>query len=577
MSLWPRGRGPPFPLSTFGPRRPWESRHVTTAIATEVQRRERRREPATAFDRLADLCDELLARVGKELDRAKYAADPVGFARDVLGYTPCHSIQEVRRALAADPKAKILWWKQIEILEAVRDHARVCVRSGHKVSKSHTAAIIALWFYACFDEARVVLTAVTARQVDAILWREVRKHRARAVQQIDGAIGELARTGLKSDDFREIVGFTAREAEAVAGVSGKNLLYIPDEASGIADEIFEAMDGNRAGGARMVMFSNPTRTEGYFFEAFHEKVRFWKPLHISSEDSPNVLAGESLLPGLATRAWVDEMRSEWGADSPFFKVRVQGKFVENEQGKILSLHAITQAEERWPDTEAQGVLEIGIDPSGPGEGGDESAFAVRRGKKLLSLDAMRGLSAPAHLAHALGYISANRRPRDPVPLIKIDREGPIGGEILGIFRAHLEQYPNAFEVIGVRSSDRACRQPDKFDRVRDELWWNLYDWFREGGAILEDKLLEKELHAPSWLGQVTGRMKVTPKPELRKMLGRSPDRADALALAVWVPMAFEPSKGDGNGAGNQGSNDDDGGDLDPYAGGIDPYAWEGRR
>jgi hypothetical protein len=50
----------------------------------------------------------------------------------------------------------------------------------------------------------------------------------------------------------------------------------------------------------------------------------------------------------------------------------------------------------------------------------------------------------------------------------------------------------------------------------------------------------KELHAPEWIPQVTGRLKATGKDELRKALGRSPDRADAVALAVWEPMASAP-------------------------------------
>src|SRR5690606_31880088 len=142
------------------------------------------------------------------------------------------------------------------------------------------AGLLAHWFYGSFDDARVIMTSTTARQVDQILWREVKMLRARSgwcvackrgnqrrreenpinpeliarpcqhSALIREVPGELARTGMKSADFREIVGFTAKEAEAVAGISGRNLLYIVDEASGVAQAIFEAIEGNRAGGAR---------------------------------------------------------------------------------------------------------------------------------------------------------------------------------------------------------------------------------------------------------------------------------------------------------------------------------------
>lgn len=51
---------------------------------------------------------------------------------------------------------------------------------------------------------------------------------------------------------------------------------------------------------------------------------------------------------------------------------------------------------------------------------------------------------------------------------------------------------------------------------------------------------ENELHATDWIDHIS-KMKATPKTELRKAenLGRSPDRADALALAVWEVPALE--------------------------------------
>jgi hypothetical protein len=61
------------------------------------------------------------------------------------------------------------------------------------------------------------------------------------------------------------------------------------------------------------------------------------------------------------------------------------------------------------------------------------------------------------------------------------------------------------------------------------------------GAVIPDTKLAKELHAPEWVEKLaSAKQKVTPKPELRKKLGRSPDRADAVALAVW-PRIEDPA------------------------------------
>lgn len=470
----------------------------------------------------------------------EYQEKPVEFFRNVLGVEP--------------------WAKQIEVIEAIRDHKRVSVRSGHKVSKSNTAAGSALWFYSSFEDARVVLTSTTSRQVDQILWRELRKMVANSGRCVDckkldplppkpcphsrvipELPYELARSGMKAPDFREIVGFTARESEAVAGISGKNLLYLPDEASGIPDGVFEAIEGNRAGGARLAMFSNPTKTSGEHFESFHGKAKLYKTITISSEDSPNVVEGREVIPGLATREWIEEKKIEWGEESPLYKIRVKGVHVLTESGRIISVHAITEAEVRWEETLAEGRLFLGLDPAGPGLAGDETTMFPRRGKKVLRELAWRGLSEDAIIVQARAVLREEKKEGDELPVILIDREGPIGSSLYGRLRA-ISDTSREFEVIGVRSSDRAVRQPQIYDRVRDELWACGAEWLRDGGAIPESTKLAKELHSPSWYQAVNGRLKVTPKEDLRKEIGRSTDRADGFLLSVWTPAAYRDAE-----------------------------------
>jgi phage terminase large subunit len=543
---------------------------MTTTIAEEIRRRGRSKgRPVTAASDLsAAIRDMLSTRV--RWPSAKYRSDPVAFFREILGVEP--------------------WSKQVEIIEAIRDNPRVAIASGHKVSKSHTAAGAALWFYSSFPDARVVMSSTTARQVDQILWRELKMMRSRGGRcteckaadpdgrriprpcghsaLIDGEIGELARTGLKSPDFREIVGFTAREAEAVAGVSGRNLLYLIDEASGVPEAIFEAIEGNRAGGARIVLFSNPTRTSGEFFDAFHSKARFYKTVRVSSEETPNVVSGRVLVPGLATREWIDEKREEWGEESPLYKVRVKGEFALNEDGKIFSIHAIATAEQRWAETPDTGRLFVGLDPAGATGSGDESVFVVRRGMKMLAIHAQRGLTHEGHLVQLLGLIARHTHPRE-LPVVVFDREGPIGYELSKLFAAHTAER-QAFESIAVRSSDRSLRLPMVYDRMRDALAANLEAWFRDGGAIVEDVKLAAELHALEWKQQTNGRLKLTPKEDIRKELGRSPDRYDALALACWEPLSLQTADSVPDSAkrfaGVHESHDDVVASLDPYAG-----------
>jgi len=358
---------------------------------------------------------------------------------------------------------------------------------------------------------------------------------------IDGEIGELARTGLKSADFREIVGFTAREAEAVAGISGANLLYLLDEASGIPDEIFEAIEGNRAGGARIVMFSNPTRTEGEFFDAFHEKSGFYHCITISSEETPNAVSGKEIIPGLATREWIEEKKQEWGEDSPLYRVRVKGEFATNEDGKIFPIHVISESQERWADASTDGPLFLGLDPAGASGTGDDSAFALRRGKKIFKLVTMVGLNEDAHLVHVISLLNEYKHERE-IPTVVMDREGAVGAAVYSTFRIFLEnQKVPPFRLVAVRASDAAQKNPHIYDRMRDELTANFEAWVRDGGAIPEDAKLAKEMHIWTWEQMERGgRFKVMPrKKEAKKLLGRSPDRYDACVLSCYEPPSLE--------------------------------------
>lgn len=543
---------------------------MTTSIAAEVVERKARRKPVERQTFAMSLHDELVIAaalaVNVQFPREFYRANPVAFCENILGFKP--------------------WAKQVEILEAVRDHSRVAVRSGHKIGKSNTAGILALWFYCCFDDARVTLTSTTSRQVDQILWREIRMLRARsgrciACKQadpdghviarpcehsalIDGEQGELARTGLTSSDFREVKGFTAKEAEAVAGISGRNLLYLPDEASGIGDDIFSAIEGNRAGGARICMFGNPTKNEGEFYEAFHGKAAYYYTITVSSEETPNVVEGREVIPGLATRDWVEEKRQEWGESSPMFTIRVRGLHAIAEAGKIFSIHTITQSEQRWADTSPAGRLFIGLDPAGESGSGDETVFSARRGFKHLLLQAHRGLNEEQHLTQLLLYIKDLKLQRE-TPVVVLDREGSVGSKVYIALRNYAEANPQAFELVAVRASDKALRMADTYDRMRDALAANLEQWFRDGGAILEDSKLEKELHVFEWKQAINGRFKVTPKDVVKKLIGRSPDRYDALALSCWEPLSLRddiPAGGQQHVAAQESGVPV----LDPYAG-----------
>jgi hypothetical protein len=216
-------------------------------------------------------------------------------------------------------------------------------------------------------------------------------------------------------------------------------------------------------------------------------------------------------------------------------------------------------------------LFVGLDPAGDSGLGDETAFCARRGLKMLTLRTFRGLNEEGHAVQLMLLLEELCLPRE-TPVVCIDRDGAIGARILGHLQSMTNKEPPPFEVVAVRASDRAVRQPQYYDRIRDELVANLRAWFRDGGAILEDAKLARELHAPEWRNDIRGRAKTTPKDVLRRMLGRSPDRFDALALSVWEPLSLQAVTDDERAAERQRSAVTEQAPFAVAEATIDPYA-----
>jgi len=552
-----------------------------------LDRRRRIRAPQARRTMAGDLSRALFELVRQSTalrwPSARYRDDPVGFCGDILGIE--------------------LWERQREILESVRDHPLTSAKSGHRIGKSTAAAAAALWFYSSFDDARVIMTAPTARQVEGILWRDLRKLHGRAGRCVeckradpaglrtpspcphsallDGELGLRPATGLVSENFREVRGYTAKDVEAITGTAGANLLFVMDEASGVADAIYEGLEGNRAGWAeeagvmvRLLLTGNPTKTSGEFYESHeHPKKKLvYSRITVSSRESPNVAAGRVVIPGLATADWIAQMEAKYGADSAFVKVRVDGEFPLGEDGKAFPIDLITRSQERWEETDAIGPLYVGIDPAGESGMGDEACMSARRGLKQLALHTWLGLTPEAHAVHLLDLIAEfSPHPRERA-IVVVDSEGAVGARVYSHLTVIASRPGARFELHRVRASEHAVREPMTFDRIRDELAHSLGIWIREGGAILEDEQLETELHALEWQRWTGGKLKITPKRTLRKILGRSPDRYDATALSTWEPLSASAGTGHGGWREPDDDDEDEGAPgLDPYGGGIDPY------
>lgn len=434
------------------------------------------------------------------LDR--WRPDPVLFAREVLSFDP--------------------WDLQADAMRAVVVSDHVAVRSGHKVGKSRFDAALALWWVTTRPGARVVFSAAAGHQVGNILWPELRKLYQNARCPLGGRLFEDYHKGLKFSDGREIIGLTTKDSESFAGLSGAGLLFIVDEASGFPKLIFDAVFGNMAGGGKVVLTGNPTRTSGPFYDAFNAKRSSWTTRHIPSTATPNFHGGD--IPGLANPAWCEWAKGYWGEGTPAWDVRVLGNFPRGGAMNVVPLHLIEEALERWPSTHASGRLVAGLDPARYGD--DASVLAPRRGPKLLALPEWKGLDGPDLAGAVTKWLLDHRESPREKPLVRVDVIG-IGASAFDVLRRSKE-----IEAVAVNSSETA-NDPEKFANVRAEMHFSVTAWLEAGGALCPTERLEGELAAAEYSFDGSGRYVVEGKKSLKARLGRSPDGGDALGLSCW--------------------------------------------
>lgn len=87
-------------------------------------------------------------------------------------------------------------------------------------------------------------------------------------------------------------------------------------------------------------------------------------------------------------------------------------------------------------------------------------------------------------------------------------------------------------------------QDDKFVNLKSEMWFYARELFEKGlVSIINDPILIRQLGSIKYHYRSNGKTVVETKDDIKSRLGRSPDRADALILALWgVKLTRDPAK-----------------------------------
>ena len=444
-----------------------------------------------------------------------YRDDPVGFASDVLGAE--------------------LWGKQREILESVRDYDRVAVRSCNGSGKTFVAAHAVLWWLFTRPEGVAITTAPTRRQVEDLLWREIR---GSYHKNMDSLWGDLRRTRLEVSPRNFAMGFSTNKVERLQGFHAEELLFVVDEASGVSDDIFAAIRSTMTSAVgKTLMIGNPTNRYGNFYQAFHGHGAHWHQIAVTafdwigSEDKPSRAKSR-----LVTQSWVDQLREMEGVDSAEYQVRVLGNFALEGADSLISVSDIETAIKRWERTELRikryGDLAkpdksmpmvVGVDVARFGN--DRSVACARRGRRVDQIEAWRRVDTMTTAKRVFEFATGKG-----AEVIVVDESG-VGGGVLDRLRNLCEESGSGISCVGINGA-RQARKKESFANLRAELFWGLKTRFHQRDIELpNDRQMVSELSGLRYEFSSRGQLQLKDKRKYSGSYGGSPDKADALMLA----------------------------------------------
>jgi len=490
------------------------------------------------------------ARAGAELELrrrqataardAKYQADPEGYARDVLGVQWWHKQGAIARSLITPPY-------------------RTLVKACHNVGKTHLGGGLVNWFFDSFSPSITLTTAPTARQVRALLWKEVRQQRKGR-----GGFPGPKMPRLEWGEHYFAHGFTATDGEAFQGHHGRNMFFLFDEAVGVDPVFWETTESMFAGeGHAWLAIFNPTDTSSQAYA--EEESGGWHVISLSVLEHPNIAAELAGLPppfpsairlarvDTLVRKWCRPIdgpqhkisdiewppqSGKWWRPGPIAESRLLGRWPSQATNSVWS-DGLWQAVSSLILPQPDSPIEIGCDVARFGD--DYTAIHVRRGPTSLHHESVNGWSTSETAGRLKALAGQYGQPigMDPKKvLIKIDDDGVGGGVV---------DKAEGYAFVGLSGSETAI-DAEGYPNRRSELWFAVAERAERGALSLAHLPLEtlrelkRQAMAPTWKPDSAGRRVVEPKDVTKKRIKRSPDDMDALNLA-YAPIVARKVEG----------------------------------
>ncbi len=439
-----------------------------------------------------------------------YIDRPVEFAEDILDVIPTKEQREVMNDVANNP--------------------RVSVKSGHGVGKSALESWIIWWYISTRPYPKILCTAPTKHQLHDILWAEVSKWKRNS----KGLDGEFEWTSEKiylkgSQEEWFAIARTSNKPDALQGTHAEHVLIIIDEASGVPDIVFEPVLGSLSTkDAKLLMCGNPTQLSGFFYESHTSKASMYKRHTIDGSKSERV-----------DKEYVDMIIDMFGKDSDVYRVRVAGEFPRANPDSFIGRDLIKAS--RNIQLEKVHSIDLGVDVARFGD--DESVVAEAYNKcKIPKLNIFKHNDTMKLTGQIVNIISSlNIKYPNIMVKVKVDCDG-LG---VGVYDRLKEVIPQK----RLRAQAIECHFGGKGGKVNQSesieyknstgiMWGNIRSKFlNENLEVIDDEELITQLSNRKYFISSDGTIELEKKQDMKKRGVHSPDRADAVGLALYEPTS----------------------------------------
>lgn len=393
------------------------------------------------------------------------------------------------------------------------------VTAGRGVGKSALTSWWVLWAVSTHSNTRGVVTATTEGQLRTKTWAELSKWYSMFIAK---HFFKLTATSIfiANDPEREkswridAIPWSENNVEAFNGLhnNGSRLLILFDEASGIADPVWEGTRGVLTDADTQIIwlrYGNPTRTSGQFFQNCTKPGRN----HVTRVDNREV----SFSNKAEIQSWVDE----YGEDSDFVRVHVRGMFPRAGFANFISPELVFNARRRRLNERdyISHPKVLSVDPARFGD--DASVITLRQGLKVHYQVTLQGFDG----FDLAGRVFELVRKEGGVSCIAYDAIGN-GAELDGVLHRMQGLPPLVPVQWGIPAGD-----DKQYANLRSEAWGKMRDWL-EHGQIPDDDNLANELTSLDYATDNRFRIQLQSKKDAKKNGGKSPDRADSLAISL---------------------------------------------